>query len=218
MGTNNTKRWGWFIGPVCKEGENTPVVDDSPTCTEDSLVIVTKDIINIQSPSEPLNAAIRTSGARMYKYEVDKQGKYRYCENDFVLMRYADILLMKREAVLRGGSTQSPGNEDAGIEALKKRSFAYETNPVAAFDAAYPDAFTGLDGALTSGILAERGRELAWECTRRRDLIRFGQFENVQYDTNKAVTRRWFPIPYKVLETSSLDENGNKYWTQNAGY
>lgn len=218
LGTNNTKRWGWFIGPVCKEGETTPVADDSPTCAEDSIVIITKDIINVQNPEAPLNAAIRTSGARMYKYEVDKQGKYRYCENDFVLMRYADILLMKKEAVLRGGISQTPGNEDTGIAALKKRTFAYEADPVAAFDAAYPDAFTSLDGALTTGILAERGRELAWECTRRRDLIRFGQFENVQYVTNKSETRRWFPIPYKVLETSSLDENGQKYWTQNAGY
>lgn len=217
LGTNNTKRWGWFIGPVCKEGDDKPVVDDSYTCHEDSLVIITKEVVNVTDPTRPLAAAIRTSGARMYKYEVDKKGEYRYCQNNFVLLRYADVILMKTEAILRGGAGDM-GNVSSAIQSLKKRAFAYSANAEAAFDAAYPDAFTSIDGGLTGGILAERGRELAWECARRRDLIRFGQFENVQYVTNKAKTRQWFPIPYKVLETSSLDEHGEKVWTQNEGY
>jgi len=221
-GTANQLQWGWFIGPVCKSGDNKPVVDANYTCSADSLVILTKEITS--DPSKPvtdatsLSEAIRTSGARMYKYEIDTTGTYRYCENDFVLLRYADVIMMKREAVLRGGVSQSAGNEDNAIQQLKERTFAYDADPVSKFDAAYPDAFTSLDGGLTGGILAERGRELAWECARRRDLLRFSQFENVQYVTNKDVTRRWFPIPYKVLETSKLDENGNKIWTQNPGY
>ena len=47
----------------------------------------------------------KTAGARMKKYEVDetatKDGKLM--ENDIVLYRYADVLLMKSEAKIRNG-------------------------------------------------------------------------------------------------------------------
>lgn len=47
----------------------------------------------------------QTAGARMKKYEVDetatKDGKLM--ENDIVLFRYADVLLMKSEAKIRNG-------------------------------------------------------------------------------------------------------------------
>lgn len=47
----------------------------------------------------------QTAGARMKKYEVDetatKDGKLM--ENDIVLFRYADVLLMKSEAKVRNG-------------------------------------------------------------------------------------------------------------------
>ena len=87
------------------------------------------------------------------------------------------------------------------------------------FEKAYPDAFTTLGTGLKDGILAERGRELTWENQRRRDLIRFGQFEKIQYVKNTAETRRWFPIPYTVLQKAVVDpETGKKIWTQNPGY
>jgi hypothetical protein len=56
---------------------------------------------------------------------------------------------------------------------------------------------------------------------RRRDLIRFDKFDDVQYVTSataKQAVRKWFPIPYSVLEKSLIDENGNKVWTQTPGY
>lgn len=67
-------------------------------------------------------------------------------------------------------------------------------------------------------ILDERGREFSWEMVRRRDLIRFNKFNDIQYVTKKEAVRKWFPIPYSVLEKSLLDENGNKIWTQTPGY
>ena len=205
LGTNNKKRWGWFVGPVCAEGSTVPLVD------KDSALIITRSVSD-------LSQALRTDGARMFKYELDQTGTYKYMENDFPLIRYPDVIYMKVEAKLRGGNDDKPGIEDDAIKAIKKRAFAYSDDPVAAFDAAYPDAFTSLDGGLTGGLLAERGRELSWENCRRRDLIRFDQFENVQYVTNKAKTRRWFPIPFDILQKSVVDENGQKLWTQNEGY
>ena len=210
LGTNDTHRWGWFLGPVCKEGSTTPMNDLVKDEKGNDVPVILVPTIN------SLDSANRNDGARMYKYEVDKNAKYTYCENDFVLFRYADLVMLKKEAVLRGGVDDAPGIEDAAISAIKKRTFAYSGGE-ADFDAAYPDAFTSLEGGLTGGLLAERGRELAWECCRRRDLIRFGQFEKVQYVENTAETRRWFPIPFSVLEKSYV-EDGKAIWTQNPGY
>ena len=205
-GTMDTKQWGWYLGPLCDANGNVMLDTD-------------KEPIDIQVELESLDAADRRDGARMYKYELDKEGKYKYMENDFVLFRYADVLLVKKEALLRGGKDDAPGIEDVGINDMKKRTFAYSSDPVAAFDAAYPDAFTVLSTDLEKGILAERGRELSWENARRRDLIRFGQFEKIQYVKNTAETRRWFPIPYSVLQKAVVDpETGKKLWTQNPGY
>lgn len=205
-GTMDTHQWGWFLGPLCDADGNVMLDTD-------------KEPIDIHVEIASLDAADRRDGARMYKYELDKEGKYKYMENDFVLFRYADVLLMKKEALLRGGQDDAPGIEDASINDMKKRVFAYSPDPVAAFDAAYPDAFTALSADLQGGILAERGRELSWENARRRDLIRFGQFEKIQYVKNTAETRRWFPIPYSVLQKAVVDpETGKKLWTQNPGY
>ena len=205
-GTMDTKQWAWYLGPLCDADGNVMLDTDN-------------EPIDIHVEIESLDAADRRDGARMYKYELDKEGKYKYMGNDFVLFRYADVLLVKKEALLRGGKDDAPGIEDDAINDMKKRTFAYSSDPVAAFDAAYPDAFTVLSTDLEKGILAERGRELSWENARRRDLIRFGLFEKIQYVQNTAETRRLFPIPYSVLQKAVVDpETGTKLWTQNPGY
>ena len=158
-----------------------------------------------------MTEATWNDGARFWKYEVDKAKKYDWAENDYVLMRYADVLWMKEEAILRGGQGTS-GFNTPDFDRLKKRAFAYEANGLAAYNAAYPDVLT-LDK-----ILDERGREFAWECIRRRDLIRFGKFEEVQYVDAKQPYRQWFPIPFSVIEKAKRDEQGNPIWTQNEGY
>ena len=229
-GNHNTHRYAWLLGPVYGQGVDTIIVDEGKSCQMDSIVILTKDVLcdtvksskTYRDPSVEdncLSFAVRTAGARMIKYEIDTAGLYRYCENDFVLFRYADVILMKKEALLRGGQSENPSNYEADYELMKARAFKYSANPAAAYAAAYPDA-DQLTDDLTGGILAERGRELVWECSRRRDLIRFGQFENVQYVTGKGkeATRRWFPIPFTILNNASVKEDGTKYWTQNEGY
>lgn len=198
LGTMNTKQFGWFIGPV-KDNHGKQLQDENKT---DAIIV--KEVTS-------LSEATWNDGARFWKYEVDKNKKYDWGENDFVLMRYADILWMKEEAILRGGAGIS-GFYTSDFETLKQRAFAYEQNAANAYATAYPDVLT-LDG-----ILAERGREFTWECVRRRDLIRFGKFENVEYVTAKDEYRRWFPIPFSVIEKAKRDENGNPIWTQNEGY
>ena len=136
------------------------------------------------------------------------------------IIRYADVLLMKIEAVLRGGAgsvASVTGSED--FRTYMARCFKNETSSsqedkIQMFIDTYgdPSAWTLED------ILDERGREFSWEMVRRRDLIRFNKFNDIQYVTKKEAVRKWFPIPYSVLEKSLLDENGNKIWTQTPGY
>ena len=159
-------------------------------------------------------------GARLNKWELDKSGDgiYKYEENDFPIMRYADVLWMKEEAIMRGGAgTSEMGSAD--FQKLLARSFAYDKG-AETFKAEYgdPASWTLKD------ILDERGREFTWEMVRRRDLIRFGEFGNIQYVRDcpnasaRAEIRKWFPIPFSVLQKSLRDENGNPIWTQTPGY
>lgn len=201
-GTKNEKQWGWFLGPIYSSNGETLLKDENG-----DPAVIRKEI-------KSLDGALWGDGARMFKYEIDKDKKYQFCENDFVLFRYADVLWMKEEALLRGGSGSSSAQTE-DFKTMLRRAFAYDADGEVAFKAAYPKALT------LEGILDERGREFAWENIRRRDLIRFGKFNDpsyVEYITGTDDYRRWFPIPYSVLEKSVRDKQGHAIWTQNPGY
>ncbi|NBB28197.1 RagB/SusD family nutrient uptake outer membrane protein [Cellulophaga sp. BC115SP] len=133
--------------------------------------------------------ASEADGIRVIKYipdlsDIDSPA------NDYVFFRYADLLLMKAEALFRGGNT-------AG--ALTIINDLRKTRGVAAL------------AALTANdILAERGRELYWEGWRRNDQIRFGTFANPvdNRTTASPAYRVVFPIPQRELEiNSNLKQN-----------
>ena len=138
---------------------------------------------------------IKTAGARMAKYEVDRtsymDGKLQ--SNDIVLFRYADVLLMKAEAKVRNG-------EEGNVELNRVRSRVGMPNRQATLD----------------NILEERLLELVWEGWRRQDLIRFGKF-TAAYDLRIPLAGESsgyttvFPIPKKCMEL-------NKKLVQNKGY
>lgn len=105
-------------------------------------------------------------GARFKKFEVEK-GIGEHANNDFPLFRYADILLMKAEAIMRINANGGTPTSQIGVDPVAL------VNEVRARAGA--ELYTA--GTLTfDELLAERGRELAWEGTRRTDLIRFDQF------------------------------------------
>ncbi len=217
LGTANTKEWGWFLGPVQLAGA---------TGVEDKDLFLDEDLADEDHPKgmptrihrevSSLTNASNFDGARLNKWEIDKTGTYKYNENDFVLMRYADVLWMKEEAIKRGGNGSS-GVDTPDFQKMLKRSFAYDLEPSAAFEAAYGNVASWT----IDDILAERGREFTWEMIRRRDLIRYNKFDDIQYVTDakaKTPVRKWFPIPFSVLEKALLDDSGNKIWTQTKGY
>ena len=137
----------------------------------------------------------KVAGARMKKYAIDKtatkDGKLMY--NDIVLFRYADVLLMRSEALVRNG-----GNGDAELNQVRSR-------------VGMPDRQATLEN-----ILAERQLEFAWEGWRRQDLVRFGLFTRTysnrpQLPGESSGYTTVFPIPENIL---SLNRN----LTQNPGY
>lgn len=151
--------------------------------------------------------AMKCSGARMKKYEFDKSTTQQFSfNNDLVIWRYADALLLKAEAEYR---------MDNKAEALTI------VNEVRGRVAATPRTELTLND-----ILDERMLELAWEGVRRQDQIRFCTFTEPTADRFKGVTHNAsagdynddtqgytmvYPIPYAVL-------NLNKKLHQNPGY
>lgn len=204
-GTNNHYQWGWFVGPIYDAAGTKVQHDDN-----DSVAIIRPEIAGLEK-------ATWNDGARMFKYEIDKTGTYKFCENDFVLFRLTDVYWMNEEAIKRGGTGTSHFG-DAAFQTIMARAFANNTKTeserVDMFKAAYGDPA----GWSLDEMCNERGREFAWENLRRRDLIRFGKFESIQYVSNAALARRWFPIPFNVLEKAERDKDGKEVWTQNYGY
>ena len=137
----------------------------------------------------------QTAGARVGKYEVDRTAYAdgKQVDNDIVLFRYGDALLMKAEAKVRNG-------EDGSIElnAIRDRVGMPHVEPT------------------LNNILKERLLELVWEGWRRQDLIRFGKYtkaydQRIPIENENTGFTTVFPIPQKCLDL-------NKNLKQNKGY
>lgn len=138
---------------------------------------------------------VKTAGARMAKYEVDRTSHSdgRQPDNDIVLFRYADALLMKAEAKVRNG-------EDGSFELNEVRNRV---------GMPYREA-------TLENILEERLLELVWEGWRRQDMVRFGLYhksydQRVQLADEKNGYTTVFPIPQKSIDL-------NPKLKQNVGY
>jgi len=106
------------------------------------------------------------TGIRPFKYPIDyvNDGNGNV-DNDFVFFRLADVLLMKAEAILRGGTATSTGPYGGTALAL--------VNYIRTLPSRGASALASLS---LDQLLDERGRELYLEGWRRQDMIRFGKF------------------------------------------
>ncbi len=153
-----------------------------------------------------------TEGYAVTKFKnVTSQGQggsdTDFPDTDFPVFRLADAYLMASEALLRSGGD-------------KNRAADY-------FNEVRSRAYGGSGGAVSAAdltldlLIDERAREFYWECHRRTDLVRFGQFSDSDYrwawkggvEEGKAVEsfRDVFPVP-------SADLGANPNLQQNAGY
>ncbi|MFK7749179.1 MAG: RagB/SusD family nutrient uptake outer membrane protein [Kordia sp.] len=122
--------------------------------------------------------------------------------NDWVVLRYADVLLMHAEAILAGNQETTNMAAITSFQTVRNRA--------------------GLTAAVTSvtkqELLDERRAELAFENQRLFDLARFGEAQNVLSSFSAAnnytftATDLLLPIPQREINLS------NGLMTQNPGY
>ncbi len=140
----------------------------------------------------------KTAGARLAKYSIDATSRAdgRLGNNDIVLFRYGDVLLMSAEAAYRLGMKEN---------ALTTLNQVYHRANI-----------NYLEDISEDILLNERLKELMWEGWRRNDLIRFHRY-HLDYDLKVASEHESdahtivFPIPADMMKM-------HPNWQQNPGY
>jgi hypothetical protein len=167
-------------------------------------------------------ATASTDGYRIGKYKI-KPNATGSLDNDFPLLRYADVLMIKAEALLRTGKA-----DEAAVIVTNVRKRAFKNNPakatVTGADLAkgskYNYGIQAVDGTITERqggddvkfgrFFDELGWEFAAEAHRRQDLIRFGLYEKKKWFNHSPQSgqRSLFPIPQNELDkNTNLDQN-----------
>lgn len=169
-----------------------------------------------------VDQSLAIHGYRFVKYEI-ALGTTNVLANDYVLLRYADVLMMKAESLLR------TGNSDAAaglVTEVRSRAFAdADKASVTGADLEEGSSYdyglrNHLESSSEGGSDIQYGRfldELGWEFNqegrRRQDMIRFGIYTTKSYLSHSpnGDFRELYPIP-----TSELGKNPNL--SQNPGY
>lgn len=140
-------------------------------------------------------------GYRNLKFYPSPSSTTNWQSNDMPILRYADIVLMKAEAILRGATATNGQTAASLVNEIRNCAGAPEVTAIT------------LDE-----LLDERAREFSDENWRRNDLIRFGKFEEdwgfksaIYNKSNKDKYRRIYPVPRDIMKL-------NTSWKQNTGY
>ncbi len=137
--------------------------------------------------------SLRQAGARLGKFSFKQFGRPDQ-SNDFPIVRYGDVILMYAEATARAAGDWNNATTRGVVEQIRSRAGLSSTPAVTA------DFF-----------LAERGREMFQESSRRTDLIRFGKYGEAWWNKPaSAAHKTLMPIPFDAVS--------NNGFTQNDGY
>lgn len=143
------------------------------------------------------------SGFRVSKYQFSHSSPdgNNYSSVDIVLLRYAEIYMMRAEAKLRKGDIAGALSDVNTVRASRTARA-----PIAA-------ALTAMNLDI---LYRELGFEFYWEGLRRTNQIRFGHYEDSWTEkTDKDVNSRLFPVPQVAIDGAS---NTPGYLSQNSGY
>lgn len=163
------------VGTGFLEGQQFGDNGDALTTRNGSPLVFTEDI--------QLAGAAENNGVRVIKYHPARAGKY-------IMMRYAEAMLNKAEALFRMGDT------DGALEVINNMR-----------EQRGGDELDSLD---EDELLDERARELYWEGLRRMDQVRFGTFTDswTGKENTSDPTRVLFPIPQQALDSNpNLQQN-----------
>lgn len=162
-------------------------IDSKGNPDPDGTPLIFTPYINELTPK-----AFSQSGARIGKYEF-ATGLDLAMDNDYPVFRYAEVLLIRAEALWR--------MDNSNREAVELVRQIRERADLPTIDPLTEDA-----------LYHEIQRELAFEGQARTVMIRFDRFNNTWWE--KTITdpkKNLFPIPTAQL-------NGNPNLTQNPGY
>lgn len=172
---SDARKKGFIVGPQF-DSKGQALFDG----TAGAPVVINPKIPKLIIDGSHTFQQIRMSGARVGKFEI-KKGALENLSNDFPLFRYADVLLMKAETMVRQGK-----NGDQFINQVRKRA-----------------KVSDMSNATLPMILAERGREMFCEGHRRQDLIRFGKFLDAWWEKPASDSKRTiFPIPQWAIDAN----------------
>ncbi|WP_133273062.1 RagB/SusD family nutrient uptake outer membrane protein [Hymenobacter radiodurans] len=181
-------------------GQQYNLATDAPLTTRGGAPLAFTKEINLFETGADLEA----KGIRPIKYPVDYPSEAKGgngAENDHVSFRLADVLLMKAEAILRGGTPTNAGGFGGTALAIVNSLRTHPSRGASALTSLNLDA-----------LLAERGRELYSESWRRQDMIRFGKFLLARKDKPQSDPKYLiYPVPQTQVDV-------NRNITQNPGY
>lgn len=175
----------FIVGPQLDYGGNA--LNDFAADDGDIQLDYTPAINELQPNS------LRQAGARLGKFSFKQFGRPDQ-SNDFPIVRYGDVILMYAEATARAAGDWNNATTRGVVEQIRSRAGLSSTPAVTA------DFF-----------LAERGREMFQESSRRTDLIRFGKYGEAWWNKPaSAAHKTLMPIPFDAVS--------NNGFTQNDGY
>ncbi len=154
-----------------------------------NLVLSYNPSINELAPN-----SLREAGARPGKFSFKQFGRDNM-DNDFPIVRLGELYLNRAEAMSRMAGDWNVGLDDVNV--LRARAGVSD--------------FSSIDA---DEFLAERGREMFQECSRRVDLIRFGRYNDSWWEkpADPSDHVNVFPIP-----NAQITAAGGTL-TQNEGY
>lgn len=202
-GAAEAPSWDLFHGFLCTDGlpiDESPLYDPrnpfenrDPRCAAtivefqsrhlnftyephpDSVTVMNFNTGNRQPNNDTRSVAIFASfNGLMRKKGVDEDWLTNYqAENDMIIMRYADVLLMYAEAKIELGEIDQTVHD--AINQVRARAYKVPFTDVGS----YPALTTTDQTALRKIIKMERRMEFAFEGVRYSDIIRWGIAEKV---------------------------------------
>ena len=193
-------------GQIFMYDPNTYELTQTPYLYKGQEIVLTPTI-TLKVDDENLNTGKDVNGwsqgyksVKYFVIQADyKNGRNQ--SNDLPIFRYADVLLMKAEAIQRGAS------------ATKGQTALSLVNDVRAYAQASPRQSVNL-----AMIEYERAIEFFDENWRRNDMIRFGTFENEHGFLKEGFPKANFDKRHRILPIPTAVLNANTNWTQNPGY
>ena len=122
-------------------------------------------------------------------------------DNDWIVLRYADVLLLYSEAILAGGESTTDTRATDAFNKVRLRAGLEEVVVLTKQD-----------------LLAERRVEFVYENQRLYDLIRFDEADNFlrQFSTDNSLNytseKKYLPFPQREID------NLPNFYSQNSGY